>query len=595
MNNWRFRTKISWILFGLVGLSVAAAGIIIAERAEERHMDLLRESMLRQIGIILETVPWMEGSDPAARIMYFTDQAVRLKEATGSRVTFIDRDGTVLGDSDEAPETMENHLDRPEVAEAGRTRGPGFGVRHSETVDSDMMYAAHPVEQNGEIAGYVRIAASLEAVSAQVSGIWQFMAAVVVLVFAVCGLIGYRLALGVTRPLEMITQAARNIAQLDYSVRVSIRSRDEFGQLGEAINKMAAGLQEQLGRIRENEKRLVNVLNRLTIGVILIGRDERIVLANPASGQLLGFAPDELPGKSLSEAGLHAELTGLIRDGLLGSKRLREEMVLYYPQETILETNIVPFHPDEDDRTGALVILYDITGLRRLERMRSEFVANVSHELKTPIAAVKGFTETLLGGAMDDRETAISFLRIIQEESDRLDRLIADILELSKIESRTVPLQFSPVHLEPFVGQTVSMVRTEADKKRIRLALEVPGDIWLEADEDRLRQILLNLLTNGIQYTPAGGTVTVRAEIVADERVRIAVEDTGIGIPKKDLPRIFERFYRVDKARSRSSGGTGLGLSIVKHLVELHHGTIRADSRSGVGSVFTIELPLIQP
>ncbi|MBO9600122.1 MAG: PAS domain-containing sensor histidine kinase, partial [Cohnella sp.] len=245
--------------------------------------------------------------------------------------------------------------------------------------------------------------------------------------------------------------------------------------------------------------------------------------------------------------------------------------------------------------------LQDVTAIRRLESMRSEFVANVSHELKTPVAAVKGFAETLLAGAMDDRETAKSFLTIIHEESDRLNRLIGDILELSKIESRRSPLQFSPIDLTHFLERMTELLTSDAMKKAITLDVQSEPELFLEADEDRLGQIVMNLMQNGINYTPEGGKVKVRAEFVAGEGgedavdlVRITVSDTGIGIPKKDIDRIFERFYRVDKARSRSSGGTGLGLSIVKHLVELHGGTIRVESAVGVGSHFIMELPMLQ-
>jgi two-component system phosphate regulon sensor histidine kinase PhoR len=233
--------------------------------------------------------------------------------------------------------------------------------------------------------------------------------------------------------------------------------------------------------------------------------------------------------------------------------------------------------------------------------MRSEFVANVSHELKTPITAVKGFAETLLAGALDDKEIAKSFLQIIFDESERLNRLIGDILELSKIESKRIPLQFSPVEMRSLVERSLHMMQAEAEKKHITLEMQVEEDIYIEADEDRLRQILINLLSNGISYTPDGGKVKVKIEPLHSstdrdneyERVRLTISDSGIGIPKKDLPRIFERFYRVDKARSRVSGGTGLGLSIVKHLVDLHKGTIQVESEVGIGTKFLIDLPVI--
>lgn len=237
--------------------------------------------------------------------------------------------------------------------------------------------------------------------------------------------------------------------------------------------------------------------------------------------------------------------------------------------------------------------------IRELEKMRSEFVANVSHELKTPVAAVKGFAETLLSGAMNNKETAEQFLHIIFDESNRLDRLIGDLTELSKIESGRSPLHFSPLSINELLSDVLRIMQTMAQEKDISLNMKVEEGLFIEADEDRLRQILFNLISNGINYTPEGGTVEIAAQSVKKgkdhEFVQMVISDTGMGIPEKDLPRIFERFYRVDKARSRRSGGTGLGLSIVKHLIELHKGTIQAESKLGEGTKFTIELPMLQP
>ena len=249
---------------------------------------------------------------------------------------------------------------------------------------------------------------------------------------------------------------------------------------------------------------------------------------------------------------------------------------------------------DDGGYRGMLFLLQDVTAIRRLESMRSEFVANVSHELKTPVAAVKGFAETLLSGGVQDKETERSFLKIIYDEGDRLNRLIGDILELSKIESKRAPLQCSPVHVHSFFEMVLGTLSKVAEKKQIRLEMHVPEELYIEADEDKMKQIFINLLSNGINYTPDGGRVKLQVTMDNDDEVIFAVSDTGIGIPKKDLPRIFERFYRVDKGRSRNSGGTGLGLSIVKHLVELHHGKLSVESELGMGTTFRVILPFIQ-
>jgi two-component system phosphate regulon sensor histidine kinase PhoR len=397
-----------------------------------------------------------------------------------------------------------------------------------------------------------------------------------------------------------MTAAAKRLAQMDYAVRVPEEGSDEIGELARALNAMGTSLQGQMSEIRQNEQRLRSMLDNMTSGVVLIEPDGKVNMYNRRAEELLGGTAGERVGRSYAEAKQPIELLQLIRRALDEREPIRDELNVYFPEERILEANLVPMKLSEEAEPGVLLVLQDVTEIRRLERMRSEFVANVSHELKTPVAAVKGFAETLLAGAMNDPETARSFLTIIQEESDRLNRLIGDILELAKIESRRAPLQFSPIEAAPFLERLVEMMLAEAARKNIRIDWEAEEGLFFEADEDRLRQILLNLLQNGINYTPEGGRVHVRAEAVpaegdGEERVRITVSDTGIGIPKKDIPRIFERFYRVDKARSRSSGGTGLGLSIVKHLVELHHGAIRVESAVGVGSSFIMELPMLQP
>jgi two-component system phosphate regulon sensor histidine kinase PhoR len=387
---------------------------------------------------------------------------------------------------------------------------------------------------------------------------------------------------------------------MNYRSRVTIRKKDEIGRLGEAINTMADSLQLQMNRIQEDESRLKSVLENMMSGVVMIDREDQIVVMNRSAEDFLGFSTDELLGKKFYEAKQQFEFTQLIHECIEKREHIRDEMIFYFPEERILEVNVSPMSQSDEDWAGVLIVLHNITAVRRLERMRSEFVANVSHELKTPIAAVKGFAETLLAGALNDKEIAKSFLQIIFDESERLNRLIGDILELSKIESKRIPLQFSPVEMKSLIERSLHMMRSEADKKHISFDMQVDEDIYIEADEDRLRQILINLLSNGISYTPEGGKVKVIVEPIHSptdrddeyERVRMIISDSGIGIPKKDLPRIFERFYRVDKARSRETGGTGLGLSIAKIIIALHKGEITIDSKEDEGTEIKVCFPL---
>ncbi|RAV10587.1 two-component system histidine kinase PnpS [Paenibacillus contaminans] len=595
----KFRTRVSFIFILLIGLSVLGAGLITAKLLENTYISALKESMQREIRIIMATIDWSKSGSESELTQYFSGQARYLKESADARVTFIRTDGTVLGDSDHKPEEMDNHLNRQEIMRA-QEEGVGAFIRHSDTLDQNMLYVAVRVDASGDKQlAYIRLATGLANVEAKVRQLWMLLLGGLLVLFIIAGIISFRIAHNLTRPLEKITRVAHQISNMNYRSRVNIRNRDEIGQLGQAINTMADSLQLQVNRILEDEGRLKSVLENMMNGVVMIDSEERIVLLNRSAEEFLGFSSEELLGKPYDQAKQQFEFTQMIGECFESHEHIRDEIIFYFPEERILEVNLSPMSHVDGEWAGVLIVLHDITAMRRLERMRSEFVANVSHELKTPIAAVKGFAETLLAGALNDKETAKSFLQIIFDESERLNRLIGDILELSKIESKRIPMHFSPVEMKSFVDRQLHMLKAEADKKRIELSMQVDDDIYIEADEDRLRQIVINLLSNGINYTPEGGKVKVQVEPIVVhpdvdyERVRIIISDTGMGIPKKDLPRIFERFYRVDKARSRSSGGTGLGLSIVKHLVELHKGTISVESEVGLGSRFTIELPVI--
>jgi len=599
-----FRSRLSIIMILLVGVSVTAAGIFMVKSFENRHLEELQDNMIREMNLILSYTEWTEG-EPAALFAEYTQHARQIKRDTGMRVTFIRGDGAVLGDSDHDAASMENHADRPEVM-AAKAHGIGREIRRSDTLKENMMYVAMAVDPKRSDTDVIRLAMSLSDVEASIRELWIVLITGLLVLFVIVAAVSYRIALGLTKPLEQITRVAKRIKNMDYVARVAVHKNDEVGELASAINSMADSLQEQMQRIRENESQLESVLDNMQSGIVMIDRNGSVVLLNRMAEEVLGFSARELVGRHYAGAKQQYELIQLIQEGLERREHLHDEITFYFPEERLLELNLVPIFQDGREFTGVLLVLQDVSAIRRLERMRSEFVANVSHELKTPIAAVKGFAETLLGGAVNDQATAQQFLQIIYDESERLNRLIGDILELSKVESRRVPLQFSPVDLTPFMRKTLELLAPEAKRKDIRLELQAEEGLYVEADEDRLRQIVMNLLSNGINYTPEGGRVSVRIEPVTSgrpaagagphgeyDRIRIWISDTGIGIPKKDLPRIFERFYRVDKARSRSSGGTGLGLSIVKHLVELHRGTITVESTVGAGSTFMIELPVL--
>ncbi|CAM3405022.1 MULTISPECIES: two-component system histidine kinase PnpS [Saccharibacillus] len=594
-----FRSRLTLILLLLVGVSVLAAGLTMAKVFRDSHIHSLEEYMGREISLLedllaLPALPEGSASTPAI----FEDEARRLAQLTDSRVTFVDREGRVIGDSQSDPSSMDNHLDREEIR-TSRPDRPGHAVRYSDTLGRDMLYVAAPIVSDGGFDGYIRLSMSLAIVEEGLQRGWIIMGSALVVLFLIAAAVSYRLAKGLTRPIEHIMDTANRISKLDYDARVGPMRRDEIGQLGASIDNMADSLQAQMLTIRDNESLLQNVLDNMTGGIIMVDEQENIGLVNRQAQRMLGIRSDRVVGRPYVELKRFYELTRFIEEGLQRKVRMHDELTLFVPEERLITLDGVPMTVRDKSYHGMLFLFQDISDIRRLERMRSEFVANVSHELKTPVAAVQGFAETLLAGGVKDEETARSFLKIIYDEGDRLNRLIGDILDLSKIESRRIQLDYAPVHVLTLFESVSKVLEGAAEHKRIEIRLNVPEELFIEADEDRLRQIFINLVGNGVSYTPEGGRIVIKVEEFADgeyedERVRFSIADNGIGIPKKDLPRIFERFYRVDKARSRSSGGTGLGLSIVKHLVELHRGSISVESELGVGSTFSVELPVLQ-
>jgi len=588
-----FRARLTTIIISMVALSVIASGLLMLKTFKENHINVLEDTLEREMRLIAAQMDWRSGSDEQL-IDYYNLHVRKLQELMDTRVTLMKEDGTVLADSDHNPRDMDNHGHREEFIGAIED-GIGKSTRSSDTLHQNMLYVAIPVTNTASNETYVlRLAISLEEVDQSISSLTVVLVVGLLILFVIAALISYRIALGLIRPLEEITQVAKRIKNMDYRARVEVQKTDEIGELGHAINAMADSLQIQMTRIRQNENHLQSVLSNMINGVVMMDSSGSILIMNERAEQVLGISAVKLIGRHYREMKQQFELSQLIIEGFDTKEHIHEEITFYYPEERLLELNIVPIYQgNSSDFGGILLVLQDVSAIRRLERMRSEFVANVSHELKTPIAAVKGFAETLLGGAVKDEETTKAFLEIIYDESERLNRLIGDILELSKIESRRVPLILSPVDIKQFMTHTIALLDVSASRKQIEVNLSSLEELYMEGDEDRLRQIFVNLLSNAISYTPEGGEIFVSISVTEQEMVRITIADTGIGIPEKDLPRIFERFYRVDKARSRGSGGTGLGLSIVKHLVELHKGTITVQSTVGKGTTFILELPLI--
>jgi two-component system phosphate regulon sensor histidine kinase PhoR len=398
----------------------------------------------------------------------------------------------------------------------------------------------------------------------------------------------------ITRPLQELRAATELIAAGSYGHKVYAAGRDEVGTVARAFNHMSERLAMQFAQLEEDREQLRMILGGMVEGVVALNGEQRILFANERAAQLLGLQSRAVTGRKLWEVVRRRSLQQLVERALAGPEPCQEELNWNVPAAQSLTVHAARL-PGSPPR-GAVLVLHDTSELRRLERLRREFVANVSHELKTPLSVIKACVETLIEGAVDDPQHRGPFLERIDEQADRLHALILDLLSLARIESGAEAFEFRAVPLAPVVAACLEAHRARAEAKNQRLegGAREPADGSAEvtawADEEAVRQILDNLVDNALKYTPAGGCIRVRWQ-AEEGQVSLEVEDTGIGIPEQDLPRIFERFYRVDKARARELGGTGLGLSIVKHLVQAMHGSVRAASRVGEGTTFTVRLP----
>ncbi|WP_038536658.1 two-component system histidine kinase PnpS [Neobacillus sp.] len=402
---------------------------------------------------------------------------------------------------------------------------------------------------------------------------------------------GIRVWASFTKSIKEATNVAVELAKGNYRARTTMESLDESGMLATSINRLAENLQELVKKQEMQQDRLTALIENIGAGLILIDSGGYINLVNKGYTDIFQIFPSDYLNKMYYEVIEQKEVCDLIAEVFrTEQKASRQLLIPLYIERRYFDVYGVPILGANNVWKGVLLVFHDITEMKKLEQMRKDFVANVSHELKTPVTSIKGFTETLLDGAMNDKKTLEAFLSIIQKESDRLQSLIQDLLDLSKIEQQGFKLSIVPLNIYILLDEVVALLQGKAQPKEINLELiSEKKNVMITGDVDRLKQVFINLIGNAITYTPTKGNVKV-VLIDCQEHVRIHVKDSGVGIEKEEIPRIFERFYRVDRARSRNSGGTGLGLAIVKHLVEAHHGTISVRSNLGEGSEFIIEL-----
>ncbi|EAC8502348.1 PAS domain-containing protein [Listeria monocytogenes] len=582
--------KIGLSFFILFFVVMVIVGVFSGELMKSTYLNM-KESQLEDDAKILLQTTNMENLDldkDAATIQKSLDP---LGEDIDARITVIDSEGDVVADTKKNPEKLDNHMNRPEVTDIlKKGESVGISIRESDSLGYSMLYVAVPVKHQGKTDGVLRISISLESVDAAVAKLWGNLALIFGIALVIIAAISVFIARKITRPVREIIEVSTDLANHKYDSRIHGKISGELQDLSISVNTLAESLETQMFEIKQNEQRLNAIVQNLVSGVMLINVDKQVIMTNRTMYQILGET--EITGKPFYEVIKSFALSQLI-EGTFETKTIQQkEIILYFPREMILDASVSPILGENGEITGIILLLHDITQIRHLENVRSEFVTNVSHELKTPVTALKGFAETLLDGAMYDEVLLKKFLTIIKEESDRLHRLIMDILALSRIEQNPVAENVELVDVDEVIEQSARTIFEMATEKNIRVTIpeKTSASVMIETDRDKLQQIIINLLSNAINYTPVDGKVEVKL-IEQEAEVIIEVTDNGIGIPAKDIDRVFERFYRVDKARSRHSGGTGLGLSIVKHLVENCGGRIEVESQEEVGSTFRVTLP----
>ena len=531
----------------------------------------------------------------------------RLGKTEKARVTFIDLAGVVWGDTErdgQALRSMDNHLKRPEVQDALQF-GSGIRERYSDTTQTEFRYYATPIYRqtsspNGEdtLIGICRVAMPMKAVNTAIDNLRRMvlLASVVGLILAIVfSIFSTRI---ITKPIEKLTQMTQSVAAGKIDSRVPIDSTNELGQLSRNFNLMADRVQEQIDRISEEHRRLETILTGMGEGVLLVNGASEITYANSMAISMLSL-PNAYVGKALIEINRIPELQALLQTVEQTEAVAFAEIRLGNLTEPEAEVTVVPVATGEE----YVIVIHDVSKERQLERIRADFVANVSHELRTPLTTIRGYAETLLSEDATHTKAQEKFVVKILNHAARLSRLVSELLELSRLESGDVELKRTPCHFNSFHEPILDVFEPILEESELVLKWEIPEALpKVSVDQQLFMQVLVNLIDNAIKYTPDGGTITVSAEIstsetfegsnITSEEIIVHIQDTGIGIPMESQPRVFERFYRVDKGRAREMGGTGLGLAITKHIVLCHNGQIWMESTLGEGSVFHVAIPV---
>jgi two-component system, OmpR family, phosphate regulon sensor histidine kinase PhoR len=517
------------------------------------------------------------------------------KDAAGdtvNRVTVILPNGRVVGDSEEMPDRMENHLDRVEIREAYRG-GVGASLRYSDTLQKNMMYVALPLFVNNQLSGVLRTSIAVTAVDDRIGVIRVRLFIGALLIALLASGVSWFVSKRITIPIERMRDGAERFATGDLLHRLEAPDTAEFSALAESMNQMAGQLQQRMDEITNQRKKTESILTSMREGIIATDMDQQVISINPAAAQMFGVPMTADDGRNILEIIRNHDFQELMNQCMSSGENLERDIVYHQGGERIFSVHCTPLVDAVYKRIGALVVISDVTQLRRLENMRRDFAASVSHEIKTPLTAIKGFVETLVTGRLDDAEETHRFLEIIDRHVNRLAAIIEDLMQLSRIErdDEIQQIGLEDCRVVDVLNTAVGLCSDAIQEKNIDVQIACDDELSGCFDAMLLEQAAVNLLDNAIKYSPENSTIRIEASNTNGE-VQIRLQDQGMGIAKKHLPRLFERFYRVDKARSRKLGGTGLGLAIVKHIAQAHGGRVSVESELEKGSTFTLHLPV---
>lgn len=573
----------------LILLAMEVVGFYLMQSLERYHDRKLTESLIINAQLISDFL--LVRYLPPERKLSVNDSTIQeyIKQVAPSSIKYIavmDEKATVVASTDETRFSRGSRILSPEVMQA--TFGKqAEDIRQDPNTKKRYKYLAYPIKNDGEVVGILYLVASLEDIYETLNNIRLILLTATFLALLITGFLGYALSNTITGPIREVTKRAALLAEGNFDQKIEVKSNDEIGKLTDMFNFLAGRLKATLEEISEEKEKMEAILTNMADGVIALNGRGEVIHINPAAMRMLGLERERLEGDFAEKL---KDILKIHPEDFQKAEKTPLE-VLVKVKDGTLKAIFAPL-AGETKEAGYILLLQDVTKQQRLEEMRKEFVANVSHELRTPLTTIKSYAETLLDGAMDDSSVARQFISVINDEADRMTRLVNDLLELSRLDNKEIKWNKRPVRIDLLLREVISKMMMSARKKRLSVECEIEEKLEVFADRDKMEQVFQNVFSNAIKYTPEGGGIFVKAKNIGNQ-VCISVKDTGIGIPKEDLPRIFERFYRVDKTRSRELGGTGLGLSIAREIVLAHDGEINIFSEQGKGTEVIIKLPAL--